>query len=48
MDAYIVMPRYLFMYIFFQLPQIKDGEAGEQEKVVEESAGHEGECLSLS
>ena len=33
---------------FFQLSQIKDGEAGKQEKVIKESAGHEGECLSLS
>ena len=31
---------------FFQLSQIKDGEAGEQEKVIEKSTGHEGECLS--
>ena len=33
---------------FFQLSQIKDGEAGKQEKVIKESTGHEGECWSLS
>ena len=34
--------------LFFSAITEKHGEAGKQEKIVEESAGHEGECLSLS